>query len=599
MASKISGSRKLKKNILPKFEMDVYSKIPPGDLIVFSVHYLIEQKMKVTLEDIISICFRLFPQKFGLKKFPKWPDSALVSRRWSDVRRNGFVASDAELEFRLTSKGSNIIKKVGKILGIMAAPKPVIKKRTPQPKKEKAIPVKETKSPVSAGKTNSPIKKAEKIKGLKPRTPALIQKKIALLFPEEKVTPIAQKASSAQAEKATPPSAPVENILPAKQAKKKLPAPVKQARPIRTKKITTSPPAPVKQLLLPETKIRPAKQAPAVATKQVQAPVPAKQVKKISPRISPPTPTKKVHPIQVKKSTPPTAPVKQVQAPKAKIGLAKQVTKTSSGEKEKTSPPVSIKKIRPVRAKKVTPPPAPVKQVLKPEIKVQHVTQAKKEKVSTPAPIKKIRPVRAKKVTPPPASVKQVQPPEIKVRPAIQAKKTQAVPVSKPAEKAKPIQPSTVIPTGGAKEAGPITPPKIVRPRQARKTKPVEPVIIQQSKAKKTQSQKADSIAPINPTREEKERAGKFTRMMERSDAYIDYKKHGTNSKINEFDFRSLLLCTMESSAETLARNVKLFKGYAGIHNRQDLNTFLIFCEDKFSYLLKPQNKSRQKAKKY
>lgn len=85
---------------------------------------------------------------------------------------------------------------------------------------------------------------------------------------------------------------------------------------------------------------------------------------------------------------------------------------------------------------------------------------------------------------------------------------------------------------------------------------------------------------------------------MERSDAYIHYKKHGPNSKINEFDFRSLLLCTMELSAETLARNVKLFKGYAGIHNRQDLTTFLIFCEDKFSYLLKPQNKSRRKAKK-
>jgi hypothetical protein len=85
---------------------------------------------------------------------------------------------------------------------------------------------------------------------------------------------------------------------------------------------------------------------------------------------------------------------------------------------------------------------------------------------------------------------------------------------------------------------------------------------------------------------------------MERSDAYTHYKKHGNNSKINEFDFRSLLLCTMESSPETLTRNVKLFKGYAGIHNRQDLTTFLIFCEDKFSYLLKPQNKSMRKAKK-
>jgi hypothetical protein len=75
-------------------------------------------------------------------------------------------------------------------------------------------------------------------------------------------------------------------------------------------------------------------------------------------------------------------------------------------------------------------------------------------------------------------------------------------------------------------------------------------------------------------SREAKERAGKFTRLMERSDAYILYKKNGSKSNISEFNFRSLLLCTMESSAETLARNVNLFKGYAGIHHRQDLIVF-------------------------
>ncbi len=85
---------------------------------------------------------------------------------------------------------------------------------------------------------------------------------------------------------------------------------------------------------------------------------------------------------------------------------------------------------------------------------------------------------------------------------------------------------------------------------------------------------------------------------MERSDAYIHYKKNGKNSKIGEFDFRSLLLCTMESSRETLVKNVELFKGYAGIHNRQDLLVFLEFCEDRFSYLLKPQNKPVRKAKR-
>jgi hypothetical protein len=138
MASKASGSRKLKKNTLPKFEADIYSGIPSGDLIVYSVHYLIEKEMKVTLEDIVSICFRLFPQKFGLKRFQKWTDSALVGRRWGEVRRNRYVTANANLEYNLTSKGSNLVKKVEKTLSI-AAPKPVIKVKPFQPAREKQL----------------------------------------------------------------------------------------------------------------------------------------------------------------------------------------------------------------------------------------------------------------------------------------------------------------------------------------------------------------------------------------------------------------------------------------------------------------------------
>ena len=108
----------------------------------------------------------------------------------------------------------------------------------------------------------------------------------------------------------------------------------------------------------------------------------------------------------------------------------------------------------------------------------------------------------------------------------------------------------------------------------------------------------AQGAVLVNVPKEVKVRAGKFVHLMERSDAYIHYRKNGKNSKIGEFDFRSLLLCTMESSRETLVKNMELFKGYAGIHNRQDLLTFLDHCEDRFSYLLKPQSKPARKAKR-
>ena len=138
MASKASGSRKLKKSTLPKFEADIYSKIPSGELIVFAIHYLIEQKIEITLEDIVPVCFLLFPHKFGLKRYPKWPDSAYVGRRWGDIRRKRYVTTSEYLGYRLTSKGSNLVKRVEKVLGV-TVPKPVLKAQTVQPKDKVAI----------------------------------------------------------------------------------------------------------------------------------------------------------------------------------------------------------------------------------------------------------------------------------------------------------------------------------------------------------------------------------------------------------------------------------------------------------------------------
>jgi hypothetical protein len=80
-----------------------------------------------------------------------------------------------------------------------------------------------------------------------------------------------------------------------------------------------------------------------------------------------------------------------------------------------------------------------------------------------------------------------------------------------------------------------------------------------------------------------KAHAKKYVRSIESSDAYKHYRK---NLPLNEFDFRSLLLCTMESPPAILARNLVQFKEYVNVHNRTDLLTFLEFCENKFTYLL-------------
>jgi hypothetical protein len=266
-----------------------------------------------------------------------------------------------------------------------------------------------------------------------------------------------------------------------------------------------------------------------------------------------PKPIKKIQPIQVKKVAP--APVKQVQKPEMKAQPVQE---------EKAIPPAPVKKVRPVRAKKVAP--APVKQVKKPDIKVLPVKQAEKK-----------QPVREEKATQ--LELIKKHPVHPKKAPSTLEKKAQIVPISKPIQPVTPAHPKKHR-GGGVSKA----------PSQVKGTKPAKPVIIQPVKVEKVQAE------PVS--REAKERAGKFTRMMERSDAYIHYKKNGNKSNISEFDFRSLLLCTMESSAETLARNVNLFKGYAGIHHRQDLIMFLVFCEEKFFHLLNQQNQHLRKTKK-
>ncbi|MDP1548308.1 MAG: hypothetical protein Q8L87_20025, partial [Anaerolineales bacterium] len=95
-------------------------------------------------------------------------------------------------------------------------------------------------------------------------------------------------------------------------------------------------------------------------------------------------------------------------------------------------------------------------------------------------------------------------------------------------------------------------------------------------------------------SKEEKVKAGKVVTMVERSDAYRLYKKLGAKAKISEFDFRNMLFATMESSAETLKRNLELFKRYAGIHNRADLIPFFEYCEGGFAPLLKSSAKKKR-----
>jgi hypothetical protein len=233
------------------------------------------------------------------------------------------------------------------------------------------------------------------------------------------------------------------------------------------------------------------------------------------------------------------------------------------------------------------------KKTVAPEVKEKAPKPVKKIIAKVTAP-KQTIPVKAK-------ALPKVEP--VKQEPLLQFKMEEP----KKKEQAKPVAPAVVKKTSAPKAENPmkqvpvkkaepaqLTMLPLVEKKKEKSAPPVEKKV--EPKPVKVQMVIAPAVE-IKVSTEEKVKAGKVVQVMERSDAYRQYKKNGDTSKISEFDFRSLLLCTMESTPETLARNVNTFKGYASIQNRQDLVVFLNFVEGSFSGLLNSSGKKLAKKK--
>jgi len=122
-----------KQSAPPKFDPTIYTKIILNDLVLYSVYYLHKQGSEITSEDIISACFVLFPKRFSMRKYPQYPDSGIVSRRWSDCKSKGYLKGNATKGFQITARGIKRAEKVEKLLG--KPMKPVrVRKPTSSPK---------------------------------------------------------------------------------------------------------------------------------------------------------------------------------------------------------------------------------------------------------------------------------------------------------------------------------------------------------------------------------------------------------------------------------------------------------------------------------
>jgi len=288
----------------------------------------------------------------------------------------------------------------------------------------------------------------------------------------------------------------------------------------------------------------------------------------VPPKVEAPTPpvmeTPKVEKVvvvkkeEVKKEAVPSAPavkaikkpetIKKKEKPKQKaVKPEKKTIEKKQAVKPKAKPKKESAKVVPVKKKPAPKPKAQPKKV---------ITQAKvqvKQKQTKPAP--KPKAVVAKK------PIKPAPKPKVEKGTGKKDERRKKKAKSQPTQLTMALTP----PTAKKKAGVPAAKPKIKK-----EAKPV----------------KGEVLAPVTVSKEEKDKAAKVIKQIERSDAYQLYRRNGRRAQIGEFDFRNMLFATMESSAETLKRNVDLFKRYAGIHFRTDLIAFLEFCEESFSALL-------------
>ena len=284
-----------------------------------------------------------------------------------------------------------------------------------------------------------------------------------------------------------------------------------------------------------------------------------------------------------KKESVPSAPVarkvkKQAQKKVEKKAPAKKPVAKTTPKKDATT---SKKKAQPKATAKKTVKPAPkpkatvvkkdqkgkkkLKPAAKPDVKKAALKVEKKVKPTVKPEFKKVEPkavekkkeARQEKAKPP------VKPEIKKAAPKVEKKEAK----SQPTQLSMPLAPATA----WKKAEAPASKPKVQK--EALSSGDRLPV-------------KGEVLAPVAVSKEEKDKAAKVIKQIERSDAYQLYRRNGKRAQIGEFDFRNMLFATMESSAETLKRNLDLFKRYASIHFRTDLIAFLEFCEENFAALM-------------
>ena len=106
----MSNIKKKKENAKPFLE-NVYQNLSLTDLVLFGLFSLETKSIEADFPNLVAECFELFPNKFSLQGYPKYPDSWRVGREIQ--RMSGtlpshgiekLVIGNIKSNFRLTEK---------------------------------------------------------------------------------------------------------------------------------------------------------------------------------------------------------------------------------------------------------------------------------------------------------------------------------------------------------------------------------------------------------------------------------------------------------------------------------------------------------------
>ena len=91
-----------------------YEKISYDDLVTYVVYLLTAGNgARTTFEDIVAKAFELFPNRFSLRGYPQWPDSAVVNKSWLRSRTDKkYIVGSVKDGFRLTQRGLQVARRV-------------------------------------------------------------------------------------------------------------------------------------------------------------------------------------------------------------------------------------------------------------------------------------------------------------------------------------------------------------------------------------------------------------------------------------------------------------------------------------------------------